>query len=140
MTPFELARREAVEAGYSTLAKLNKGADDALIAWAQATGRYVYIGMATWQGKVQHPQSLWGNPYHNPKYGSLQRRIALYARHLDARPELTARLPELEGMVLCCWCAPVACHGDELLRRVGGEHWARYAAAVGAHRKAPTAG
>lgn len=138
-TPFELDRQQAVEAGYSTLARLHRGADDALIAWALDIGRSVYIGMETWQGKIKHSQSPWGNPYHRSKYGSLQRRLDLYARHLDARPELTARLPELVGMVLCCWCAPAACHGDVLLQRLGQEHWRRYQAAVEAHRKTSTA-
>lgn len=138
-TPFEIDRREAVEAGYSTVARLHRGVDDTLIQWAQSTGRYVYIGMATWQGKLQHPQSPWGNPYHNPKYGSLQRRLDLYARHLDTRPDLRARLPELRGMVLCCWCAPALCHGEVLLKRLQDGSFERYQAAVEEHRETSTA-
>lgn len=29
-------------------------------------------------------------------------------------PEHLARIPELEGKILGCWCAPQACHGDVL--------------------------
>ena len=30
-----------------------------------------------------------------------------------------AALPELRGKDLVCWCAPLACHGDLLLRLAG---------------------
>jgi hypothetical protein len=33
---------------------------------------------------------------------------------LPTQPDLMARLPELKGKVLGCWCAPEACHGDIL--------------------------
>ena len=35
-------------------------------------------------------------------------------RHLPSRPDLLARLGELRGKALGCWCAPLACHGDVL--------------------------
>jgi len=40
--------------------------------------------------------------------------IAAYKARLLKRPELLARLPELKGKRLVCWCAPNACHGDVL--------------------------
>ena len=42
--------------------------------------------------------------------------IASYERWLCDKPELMAALPELRGRDLCCWCAPLACHGDVLVR------------------------
>ena len=30
------------------------------------------------------------------------------------RPDLLARLGELRGKRLACWCAPKSCHGDVL--------------------------
>jgi hypothetical protein len=30
-----------------------------------------------------------------------------------------AALPELRGKDLVCWCAPLACHGDLILRLAG---------------------
>jgi hypothetical protein len=41
----------------------------------------------------------------------------MYDRWLrDERPDLMAALPELRGKDLVCGCAPLACHGDVLLR------------------------
>jgi hypothetical protein len=42
--------------------------------------------------------------------------IALYERWLLENEALMAALPELRGLVLGCWCAPSACHGDVLVR------------------------
>ncbi|MBX6723654.1 MAG: DUF4326 domain-containing protein, partial [Dactylosporangium sp.] len=39
-----------------------------------------------------------------------------YEAWLRTRPDLMARLPELRGRVLACWCAPKPCHGDVLAR------------------------
>jgi hypothetical protein len=33
---------------------------------------------------------------------------------LGNHPDLLARLPELRGKVLGCWCHPEQCHGDTL--------------------------
>jgi hypothetical protein len=149
-TLFEQARCEAVEAGYATVARLHKGTDETLVQWAHDTGRYIYIGKWQRQGKIVHPQSPWLNPY-DTAYGDRTTRVALYADYLDGHPapsprlpklpgpELLKRLPELAGMVLCCWCAPQLCHGEELLRRLGDGSFERYQAAVEAHRKASTA-
>jgi hypothetical protein len=41
-----------------------------------------------------------------------------YEASLRAKPELIAILPELPGKDLACWCAPLACHGDVILRLV----------------------
>jgi hypothetical protein len=42
--------------------------------------------------------------------------IASFERWLRDRPHLMAALPELRGRDLVCWCAPLACHGDVLVR------------------------
>jgi hypothetical protein len=42
--------------------------------------------------------------------------IALYENWLRQNDALLAALDELRGLVLGCWCAPRACHGDLLLR------------------------
>lgn len=63
----------------------------------------------------------WGNPYRlAPGAGEAERAQAIdaYARHLDRSPELLARLPELRGKALGCYCAPLACHGDVVAARV----------------------
>jgi hypothetical protein len=145
-TPFAQARREAAEAGFATLADLHTGIDDALVQWAHDTGRYVYIGKWQPQGRsVVHDPSIWRNPY-GPAYGDRATRVALYADYLDGHPqpaprlpklpggELLTRLPDLAGMVLCCWCAPALCHGEELLRRLGDGSFERYQVCAESHR------
>jgi hypothetical protein len=44
--------------------------------------------------------------------------IRNYADHyLPHKPSLLAKLPELRGKALGCWCAPEPCHGDVLKAR-----------------------
>jgi len=74
----------------------------------------VYIG----RGKG----SIWGNPFTHIEKGTLARfvvasreeAIAAYRKWILGQPELLARLPELQGKTLGCWCAPLPCHGDVL--------------------------
>jgi hypothetical protein len=66
----------------------------------------------------------WGNPHRLPRGASDAERaevIAAYEQDLLARPDLLARIPELRGRALGCWCAPRACHGDVLARLAGGD-------------------
>jgi len=58
----------------------------------------------------------WGNPWPVGDYGTREQVIALYEDHLLHSKDLRARLPELRGKVLGCWCAPLPCHGDVLLK------------------------
>ncbi len=72
--------------------------------------------------------SIWGNPFsHRPttlaRYhvATLAEALAQYEVWLNQRPDLLARLPELRGKVLGCWCKPGPCHGD-ILARLADEH------------------
>lgn len=63
--------------------------------------------------------SIWGNPFRLPRHhtdADRSRVLEHYERHLLASPELMARLPELRGKRLGCFCAPKACHGHVLKR------------------------
>jgi hypothetical protein len=42
--------------------------------------------------------------------------IRKYEQWLMEQPQLLARLGELRGKVLGCWCSPLPCHGDVLAR------------------------
>ena len=64
--------------------------------------------------------TAWGNPFHIGKDGSRQQVIAKYRRWLLSNAALMARLPELRGKDLVCWCAPKACHADVLLELANG--------------------
>lgn len=74
---------------------------------------HVYIGRAN--RFVGVPESIWHNPFHISKYGR-EGCIKKFEEYLMASPELLARVGELRGKVLGCWCAPLACHGHVLAR------------------------
>lgn len=42
--------------------------------------------------------------------------IAAYEAWILTQPHLIAALPELCDKILGCWCRPLACHGDVLIR------------------------
>jgi hypothetical protein len=60
--------------------------------------------------------SKWGNPFVIGKHGTRAEVIAKYEAWLRKTPDLLAALPDLHGKVLGCWCAPLPCHGDVLLK------------------------
>jgi hypothetical protein len=63
--------------------------------------------------------SKWGNPFGVAADLGWARdeAIAEYEDYLDNSPDLLMQLPELRGHDLVCWCAPLPCHADVLLRR-----------------------
>lgn len=72
--------------------------------------------------------SIWGNPYtHLPIAGTQAafqvstRKEALdkYLEYILQRPDLLAKLDELRGKRLGCYCVPKPCHGDILVRLIG---------------------
>jgi len=68
----------------------------------------IYIGR--WNPKVPH-HSIWHNPF---KDGTREENIQRFREYLLASPHLMAKLPELKGKKLACWCSPKDCHGDVL--------------------------
>lgn len=61
-------------------------------------------------------RTKWGNPF---VIGLDEDRASVVAHHeewIADQTELLAQLDELRGKDLVCWCAPLACHGDVLLR------------------------
>ena len=92
-----------------------------LIARAKERGLFVRVDRAT----------PWGNTFVLGRDGDRATVIARYRDHyLPRNPALIARLGELRGKALGCWCAPEACHGDVLAaetRHFRGEPVARHA-------------
>jgi genome maintenance exonuclease 1 len=61
--------------------------------------------------------SKFGNPFVIGKDGSRADVVAKFEHFLQGRPDLIeAAKQELKGQNLVCFCAPLACHGDVLLR------------------------
>ena len=61
--------------------------------------------------------SKWGNPFSLFQY-SREECIQLYEEYIRNKPELLNCLHELEGKILGCFCKPLACHGDVLVKLI----------------------
>lgn len=66
----------------------------------------VYIGRAWNAGGWALPQSVWANPFTVRNSGSAAAAVARYREYVLGRPDLLARLGELRGRTLGCWCTP----------------------------------
>lgn len=68
--------------------------------------------------------SKWGNPFTHKQTGtkaeiivsSREEAVKSYETWIKTQPELMNSLVELKGKILGCWCSPLACHGDILLK------------------------
>jgi hypothetical protein len=116
MRPDEIERRKVVEHGGSVVASVRKTkgrrADEDLIAWAEQAGCFVYIGDAVHH--TSYHRSPWYNPAKHRKTDH-DRAVEEYRGYIQKKPELLARLSELRGKVLGCWCYPRSCHGNILI-------------------------
>ncbi len=84
--------------------------------WQDRPADYVYVGRP----------SKWGNPFthqgdRRPTLAShfvatRAEAVARYEEWVRAQPHLMAALDELRGKVLGCWCAPLPCHADVLVK------------------------
>jgi hypothetical protein len=74
----------------------------------------VYIGRRN--ARYGLAASKWANPFSIRREADREEVIATYERWLRLQPHLMDALHELRGLDLVCWCAPVPCHGDVLLR------------------------
>lgn len=61
-------------------------------------------------------KSDWGNPFVMGRDGDRAQVIAKHERWLADQHHLLRRLDELRERDLVCWCHPLPCHGDLLLR------------------------
>jgi hypothetical protein len=75
----------------------------------------VYIGRAVRWYRLP-PTSKWANPFPVKLETDREDIIATYERWLQSQHHLMGALHELRGLDLVCWCAPLPCHGDVLLR------------------------
>lgn len=64
---------------------------------------------------VARPNAL-GNPFVIGRDGTREEVLAKYEAYVRRRPDLMARIRELRGKDLLCWCAPKPCHGDIIIR------------------------
>ena len=71
--------------------------------------------------------SKWGNPFRIGPDGDRAAVIAKFERWLADQHHLLRALDELRGRDLVCFCAPLPCHGDLLLRLANATREARIA-------------
>ena len=81
------------------------------------TTRVVHCKRERYDVYIGRP-SKWGNPFVIGPDGSREQVIKKYRAWVLAQPALMAALPELDGKILACWCAPRPCHGDVLAELV----------------------
>ena len=74
----------------------------------------VYLGRRN--ARYRLPASKWANPFSIKREADREAVIATYERWLRLQRHLIDALPELAGCDLVCWCAPLPCHGNVLLR------------------------
>ncbi len=61
--------------------------------------------------------SPWGNPFHIGQHGTREDVISMFEDYIYARPDMMEQArKQLAGKDLVCYCAPLACHGDILLK------------------------
>ncbi len=62
--------------------------------------------------------SKWGNPFKIGKDGNREEVIAKYEKYIMNSPYLIISLKELKNKTLGCFCKPLPCHGDILIKLV----------------------
>jgi hypothetical protein len=63
--------------------------------------------------------SKFGNPFEVGPDGSREEVIEKFTKYIRRNPSLMLdAINELSGKDLVCWCAPLPCHADVLLRLV----------------------
>ena len=74
--------------------------------------------------------SKWGNPFSHMdntmakfKVETREEAIEKYREWIMTQPQLLADLHELKGKTLCCFCKPLACHGDILVELTDKIDW-----------------
>jgi len=62
--------------------------------------------------------SIWGNPFRITTKKNREDVIAEYEVYVRQNKNLMSQLNTLKGMKLGCFCAPMSCHGDVLVKLI----------------------
>jgi len=80
----------------------------------------VYIGRGNKRrGTVA---SKWACPFVVGKDGTREEVVKKYEVYLIGNSKLMNSLPELKDKILGCWCKPLLCHGDVLVKYANKEN------------------
>jgi len=98
--------------------------------WAKQPN-HVYIGRKNRYGKYPTTSSEWCNPYmlsktktrecdcasvENQLRDDIIEKYRMYLMKKLEDPDTLARFKLLKGKTLGCWCKPLDCHGDVIVR------------------------
>jgi hypothetical protein len=83
-------------------------------------GKDVYIGRRNSYYRLN--ESDWHNPIKLKSEADRDLVFDQFREYIEARPDLIARLPELVGKNLWCWCTPKKCHGEVLVELLEKYH------------------
>lgn len=64
-------------------------------------------------------RSIFGNPFPLSKYSreeSILQYSVWFYRQLEFRPDFVEAVKKLKGHTLGCWCIPLPCHGDVIIK------------------------
>lgn len=65
--------------------------------------------------------SIWGNPFIIGPDGTREEVVKKYSEWVMTQPDLINKVKsELKDKVLGCFCSPLACHGDILIKIANG--------------------
>jgi hypothetical protein len=92
-----------------------KTIEEAQALAAEQGTRVVHLKVEPYTRRIDR-RTLWGNPHPLKGQSQAERTACLlaYVRTLAEDGTTLARVGDLRGEVLGCWCAPRACHGDVL--------------------------
>ena len=92
--------------GPTTVVNLSVHRDDPDVA------DVVYVGRAIHRGGWRLAASALACPFRVGRDGTRAEIVGQYRDYLLGRPDLLALIPDLRGLRIGCWCAPLACHAD----------------------------
>lgn len=76
----------------------------------------VYCGRANKLGGWNLGKSIWANPFKVTQNETNEVVCKKYENFIRNKPELLAKLPNLVGKSLACWCVPKPCHTQVLIK------------------------
>jgi hypothetical protein len=97
-----------------------------LYEWMKNKDENIYIGRkgVVFINGTRFPlnDSPWANPYKITKDQSREQVLLMYLEYIEKKLEsnnnLINDLLNLKGKKLGCWCKPLSCHGDILIKLI----------------------
>jgi len=81
----------------------------------------VYVGRPTKWGNPMTVKEILALFPDMQKEEAHREAVNWYERYIKLRPDLMGALGELKGRDLVCWCSPLPCHAEVLLKLANKE-------------------